>query len=915
MLVRTDPSILNPLSADVSVSVLGPSVHIYTQCINGASPVDNGECLAQDGPGVVDVGATGVPTFPTTTGLLLKIGYRVAGNTSNTPIDFATGCSGSSDATGSCVFLNDTRISGASTIMPATIQPGSFEDLPYTTGDFAISTSTPSISTLRGMTANANVSLNSIDGFTGTLSLEVRSSTNDVAGWMDQSAVTLLSSQTFVSKLTFLSLVTATPGIYTVTIVASIGSLSHSLVFSLRLLQTQTVNLVQNGGFDSHFAFWQLWGVQGTSFLDPSDPLKDKGLPAFQVVNGSAICTPDEKRGTPFAQMEDALGSNGFLEQWLTIPSGGARLSFHTWGQYKQNNPTIGTVVIVDGIENRFTLDTFAPPSIQNDNGSCNGASPVLRTFDLSGFAGQTVRLRLSGEASECCSALIMYDDVQIVPYGDAALPHVQGPPDFALTTATSEVAIVGLGQTVQVEIDLVSLNSFSGNVSLQVSFLAGLNSSLNATIVNLQPNATKTVTLSLSHPYGSPISEGWIEVSGSNGSLVRSAQISVNLGLFLSPDFVYRLSPSPIVLGTSTLGSATIHLTSLGGFAKGVSLSAQVLEAMSNNPTATVDPNSVTLASFGSATSDLTVSIMLNTPVGNYTILLKGTNDFFGITHYMIIPLIVENISPPHITITTLSCSGPVAVHSPSTCVATVKDVASAGATAPTGIVSFTTESSGSFSGSPCSLIDVTSGSVSCKVTYTPSSVGNGIHAIEAVYSGDSTHSQSYGYTSVRVTSIPMHTTITGVTCFPSSVSVGSLTTCTATVTDTDARPTSPEGTLSFSSDGYGSFEGSTCTLSGSGVSSTCAVIYAPSAVGRGAHTVTAIYSADATHAAGSGYTDVPVTSPSSSNMLLALAPWAGLSSVIGIAIGSIVFVRSRRSKTRSPSVTRDPRTYQADV
>src|SRR2546427_3035203 len=65
LLVKTDPSILTPLSDNVSGSVLGPAVQVYANCINGARLTGSGECLQQDGAGVVDIGVFGVPTLPT----------------------------------------------------------------------------------------------------------------------------------------------------------------------------------------------------------------------------------------------------------------------------------------------------------------------------------------------------------------------------------------------------------------------------------------------------------------------------------------------------------------------------------------------------------------------------------------------------------------------------------------------------------------------------------------------------------------------------------------------------------------------------------------------------------------------------------------------------------------------------------
>jgi N-acetylneuraminic acid mutarotase len=95
-------------------------------------------------------------------------------------------------------------------------------------------------------------------------------------------------------------------------------------------------------------------------------------------------------------------------------------------------------------------------------------------------------------------------------------------------------------------------------------------------------------------------------------------------------------------------------------------------------------------------------------------------------------------------------------------------------------------------------------------------------------------------------------HTTVTTVTCSPSTVVANDVTSCNATVTDTNSTAaTTPTGTVSFLSSGTGTFTG-TCTLTtASSSSATCAspVTYRPTAVGTGSHIIRGTYSGDSTH------------------------------------------------------------------
>src|SRR3989449_5320137 len=91
---------------------------------------------------------------------------------------------------------------------------------------------------------------------------------------------------------------------------------------------------------------------------------------------------------------------------------------------------------------------------------------------------------------------------------------------------------------------------------------------------------------------------------------------------------------------------------------------------------------------------------------------------------------------------------------------------------------------------------------------------------------------------------------TTTSVSCTPSSVAVGSPTTCTATVTDTSGTPTAPTGTVSFATSGTGTFTPLTsCTLTGSTSPTTCSVTYTPSGTAPRTDSITGTYGGDSGH------------------------------------------------------------------
>jgi large repetitive protein len=208
--------------------------------------------------------------------------------------------------------------------------------------------------------------------------------------------------------------------------------------------------------------------------------------------------------------------------------------------------------------------------------------------------------------------------------------------------------------------------------------------------------------------------------------------------------------------------------------------------------------------------------------------------------------------------TSTSVSCTpASVAVGEKVSCTATVTDSSGGSASTPGGTVSWSSNGAGNFSSSSCTL----NGSGSCSVDYTPSAVGTGTHTITGSYDGDASHTGSSGSYELTVTK---RSTSTSVSCTPATVVVDDSSTCTATVTDSSGGSAStPGGTVSWSSDGAGTFSSSSCTLNASG---SCSVQYTPSAVGTGTHTVTGSYGGDDAHTGSSGSDEVTVTKRSTS-------------------------------------------------
>ncbi len=157
--------------------------------------------------------------------------------------------------------------------------------------------------------------------------------------------------------------------------------------------------------------------------------------------------------------------------------------------------------------------------------------------------------------------------------------------------------------------------------------------------------------------------------------------------------------------------------------------------------------------------------------------------------------------------------------------------------------------------------------------------------------------HSGSSGSTTLTAGS---RATSTTVSCSPTSVQAGQATTCTATVTDTATGTAStPTGIVEWRSSGAGTFETTTCSLSGSGAVASCLVNYTPEVTGS--VIITASYGGDTSLSATTQQMTLNVSGSNLPINYVFLAGIVGGTGVAGIIIGALVttIIRKKERKT----------------
>lgn len=227
--VKSDPTVLHAMSVDLSNSVLGTSVITITDCIDFGP----GCTTAQNGIGIVEVAvvALGSITTAPTTGHLFSVNYNITKTVPSIKVGFQTGCTGTSASPNFCVTVVD-----GGTVVPETIQ----ESTGFW-GDFAMSISPTMLTLLRQQYGLALVTISTVDGFFGSISLSISLSptkraapTVQFVGLAEIFLPPGTSTQVFVSVTTA---ATTHQGDYTVTITGTAGTLIHTIPLAVEILR------------------------------------------------------------------------------------------------------------------------------------------------------------------------------------------------------------------------------------------------------------------------------------------------------------------------------------------------------------------------------------------------------------------------------------------------------------------------------------------------------------------------------------------------------------------------------------------------------------------------------------------------------------------------------------------------------
>jgi len=264
---------------------------------------------------------------------------------------------------------------------------------PPPANDFSISASPASLSIVAGNSATATISTATTSGSAQTVSLSTSATPAGVTASISPASVTSDGGAT----LTVSTTTAAAAGTFTLTITGTAASGSHTTAVSVTVTAaggacTTTTQLFGNPGFESGNTIWS------------STPAVIDG-----TNNGSAPRT-----GT-FKAWLDGYGTTHTddLFQTVTIPAGACSATLSFWLKITTAETTTVTAFDKLTVTVRNTAGTVLSTLATYSN--LNKSSTYLqKTFDLTSFAGQTVRIQFHGTEDFSLQTSFFIDDTAL---------------------------------------------------------------------------------------------------------------------------------------------------------------------------------------------------------------------------------------------------------------------------------------------------------------------------------------------------------------------------------------------------------------------------------------------------------------------------------------------------------------------
>ena len=472
----------------------------------------------------------------------------------------------------------------------------------------------------QGTSSTSNVYINSLNGFTGSVSLSVSGLPSGVSASFSPNPASAITAGT----LTLTAASTASLGQYTVTITGRSGSQTATTPLTITIYPP-SFTLSDNGGVTigqgasstSSVSITPLYGFTGSMSLSVS------GLPNGVTASFSPNPAPPSAVGSTLTLTATNSASLGQYIVTITGTSG---------------SQTATTTLSIGVYAPSFTVSDYSSVTMGQGTSSTSSVSIT----PLYGFAGN-VNLSVSGLPSGVtasfspnpASALAGSSTLTLMATSTASLGQyivtITGTSGSQIATTPLTIAIypqsftlydnesVTLGQGTS-SASFVSINplyGFAGNVSFSVS---GLPSGVTASFSpNPAPATTGYSALTLKASSTAALGQYTLTITGTSGSV--SASTTLTLGVYV-PSFTLS-NYSSVNMGQSTTYTSYVYINSIYSFTGNVSLA---VSGLPSGVTASFSPNPTAVPS-SSGNSLLTLTASSTASLGQYTVTITGTS------------------------------------------------------------------------------------------------------------------------------------------------------------------------------------------------------------------------------------------------------------------------------------------------
>ena len=510
---------------------------------------------------------------------------------------------------------------------------------------FTVSASPASVSFASGHSATSKITVNSVNGFAGTVSLSASvlpssgltallnpSSFNVPKGGSASSTLTVSSSTwgNYVVNVTAVS--GSLIGFTTVNVKVSDFSISanpSSLSFAVKSSASSTITVTSLNGFSGAVSLSATSSPSGISLSFTNGSVS---VPTNSSAS-SILKVKSDKTGTYTVSVAGNAGGGLTHKVVLTVtvttsqpaPDFGIMASPSSVAfNSGTSGGTTATLTGSSGFAGTLTITTVVNPS-SGLSASCSPSSITLSSSTPSASSICTFVSSVTATYTVTVSA-----SNGTLTRSTLVTVHVG---DFSISVNPSTVSSAA-GSSASATVTLSSIEQFTGTVALTVT---PSSNSVSATVspssLTIASGGSATSTLSLGSNTAGTYT---VQVTGASGSLSHSATVTYNVGA--APDFMISTSPTSVRVNAGTAGTSTITVSSLNGFNGAVSLTASV--SPSTGLTCNLNPTSVTTPSGGSATSSLSCS----GSAGTYTVTVTGTSG--NLSHTAIVTYTVQDFT-----------------------------------------------------------------------------------------------------------------------------------------------------------------------------------------------------------------------------------------------------------------------------